>query len=145
MSIFRPFRRFVEALEGIRGELAFLGSELTALRVIYRDASPATERLEALELSRGLFEADISGLVLKAEGQLRAALNSEARERQLKKSNDKLADPFTEEGDREETPEGVTVLSNDVAASEAERLQAMRLVVETSPKAAAVNRKWGVA
>jgi len=110
---------------------------------IQQEQGPARERLEALELSRAQWEAEMQGLVLKAEGQYRAAFNAEARERTIKKSNERNADSFSETGDQPETPEDVTVLSDDVAPSEEERLQSMRLVLEANPKAIAVNHKWG--
>lgn len=144
MQIFRTISRLVETLEGIRGELAFLAGEVTRLCNVQREHGPAIDRLEALELSRAHFEAEMAGLLLKAEGQFKSARNAEARERQLKKSNESLADPLAEDGDTAETPEAFKLLSDDAAAREEEKLHAMRLVVAASPKTTALNHKWGV-
>jgi len=99
-------------------------------------------RLDELELSRARFEAEISGMVLKAEGKLKAANNSEARERQLKKSYESRIDPLYAEGEESEG-EGDPVLVDDVARGEDERLHAMRLDVAPNHKANALRAKWG--
>jgi hypothetical protein len=97
------------------------------------------ERLNELELSRTRFEADIEGLLLKAEGKLKAAANAEARERSLKASYEKLADPFDDDSDEveRELPEGYA------PASQTEELQPMYVDMAPNHKAAAINRKFG--
>jgi len=115
---------------------------LTAIAEKQRELGPALDRLDALEISRHHFEAEIQGVLLKADGKLKAANNAEARERQLKKSYERFADPFPEEGDGSpsEAQEGVQQL--DAAISEGERLQALRLDVAPNHKAHALNYKW---
>ncbi len=134
-SVFREFRRLINAIER-------LATEVRDLVQVQRQLGPAVDRLEALELSRHHFEAEMSGLVLKAEGKLKAANNSEARERQLKKSYENRIDPLHPDGEEPEA-EGDPVSGDDVARGEADRLQAMRMDVATG-KQAALRRKWGV-
>jgi len=109
-----------------------------------KSLGPALDRLTALETSRHQFQAEIEGLLLRAEGKLKAAANAEARERQLKKSYEKNLDPFPDGGNGEPSTAGDPILSYDAAASEAERLQALRLDVAPSNKALAQRAKWGV-
>ena len=132
--IFRDFSRFLEAVQD-------LVAVLQELVRVQSELGPAVDRLEALELSRHHFEAEMSGLVLKAEGKLKAANNSEARERQLKKSYDIRTDPLYAEGEEPEA-EGAPVLPGDADGGEAERLQALRLDVAPDRKQAALRFKW---
>ncbi len=135
MPIFRGFRRLLEALE-------LIALALGELVEGQKDAGRVVDRIDALELSRLKFEAECEGRLLKADGKLKAAANSEARERQLKGSYERLA---FERG--EELPEGTepgdTVLPVDAQAGEEERLRALRLVVASDPKAQALRHKFG--
>ncbi len=144
MGIFGTFRRLVAALEKIIERLVVLAEILEGLLEIQRELGPARGRLEALELSRATFEAEMGALVLKADGKLKAASNAEARERQLKKSYERLADEIDIDGPGSE-PEGNTVLGDDAEASEAERLHAMHLgVAPVDGKTARLRAKFGV-
>lgn len=136
MPIFRGFRRLLEAIE-------LIALALGELVEGQRQAGPALARLDALERSRHQFEATAEGLLLKAEGKLKAASNAEARERQLGKFHERLADEFTTEGPDES--EAGPVLHVDAAEREAERVSAMRLDVAPNNKAAALNAKWSSA
>lgn len=144
LTVFREFRRLIAALEGIKSQLLAVCVELSGLRAEYKAQGPASERLELLEQGRHQFEALCEGLLLKAEGKHRAANNAEARERQMKKSYEHLIDPLAEGGLEPEAatrgPDG----SDDAAAGEAARLQALRLDVAPSPKALAQRAKFGV-
>ena len=137
MTIFPGFRRLLEALQG-------LTEALLALTKVQRQLGPALDRLEALERSRIHFEADVEGMLLKADGKLKAATSAEQRERQLKKANDRLSDTFDPEGDTEPTPRGA-VLGDDAAAGEAPGLPPLRLALASNDKAHAVKTKWGLA
>lgn len=133
-TVFRDFRRLVEAIRS----LAFQVEELASAQ---RQLGPAADRLEALELSRHQFEAEIAGVLLKAEGKYKAANNSEARERQLKKSYESRIDQLDPDGEEaEEVGEAVRHL--DAARGEEERLQALRLDVAPDHKANALRHKW---
>jgi len=135
LSVFSGFRRHLVALQA-------LTEALQELATIQRNLGPALDRLEVLERERHHFEAECAGMLLKAEGKFKAATSAEQRERQLKKANARLADPFGEDG--ETGPESATVQPDYAPAGEAERMQAMRLDVAPSPKQLAQRAKFGV-
>jgi len=135
MAIFRGFRRLVDVIEG-------LSLALERFTRVQEEAGPATDRLTVLELSRHQFEAQMEGLFLKADGKLKAANNSEARERQLKKSYEHLLDPLAPDGD--ERTDDDAVLPIDAPERTAEELQSLRVGVAPDSKAHAVNAKWGI-
>lgn len=136
MTIFRDFRALVAALQDL---VAVLEHGVEA----QRELGPALDRLDALELSRHHFEAEIEGRLLQADGKLKAAKNAEARERQLKRSYENhLLDPINADG--EEGTEPPAVLPVDAQAGEAERLHSLRLDVAPTGKALAVRAKFGM-
>ena len=135
--VFLGFRRLLEAIRG-------LTNVLKELCDVQRQLAPTIDRLEALERSRIHFEADVEGMLLKADGKLKAASSAEQRERQLKKANDKLTDPF--DPDEEGHPGAAEYsLREDARAGEAEGVPAVRLALATNNKAQAVRTKWGIA
>jgi len=142
--VFRAFRRLIAAQEGIQAGHVELAEAVHALAAAHRELAPATERLDALELSRHQFEAMCEGLLSKAEGKLRAASNAEARERAQRKSYEHLLDPLVEDGERPETTAPDPVRSDDADANETERMHALRLDVAPNPKAFAQRAKFGV-
>ncbi len=137
MPVFRWFRRLVVAIEALHDTIA-------ELVTIQQEAGPALERLEALELSRHQFEAEVAGTLLKAEGKLKAASNAEARERQLKKSYESQLDSIDPEGEEVPAHRGGPLLDLDAERSEAQRLQPVRLGLAPNNKAAAVRAKFGL-
>jgi len=133
--MFSGFRRLIAAIL----ELVGVVRELVDAQ---RQIAPATARLDVLERERHQFEAEVEGLLLKAEGKHKAANNAEARERALKRSYEKNADSFDPDSPEDQGERGV--LPVDVAPSESERMSAMRLdVAPTNNKAAAITAKWG--
>jgi len=133
--MFRGFRNLIEAI------LA-LTSALEDIVRIHREHGAAVERLDKLERERHHFEAEIEGMLLKADGKLRAANSSEARERQLKKAHEKLSDPFSPE--EEPASAGPHVPTNDAPPGEAEGLPPVRVALASNNKAHAVRTKWGM-
>ena len=142
--VLRPFRRLIGAIEDIAYEIKALVAVLAELHQAQQAMGPAVDRLGELEASRHQFEATCEGLLMKAEGKLRAANNAEARERANKKSYEHLLDPFPEEGVEPETPTRYASGNHDAPPGEAERLQAMRLDVAPSNKTLAQRAKFGV-
>ena len=130
MGVLKDFRRATDALERIA----------TALNGALRSTQASTlpmERLQELERSRALWEADVEGLLQKAEGKLRAAANAEARERTMKDFHEDDVDPFPpdspevqarlQDDDAEAVyPEEVLPLPVDVA-SESRKAFALRM------------------
>jgi len=135
-AIFRHFREF-------GGSVDQLVDVLRELVKAQRDAGPALDRLDALELSRHQFEAEVQGVLLEAKGKLKASRSSEERERQIaKRANDRLADPFADDGE-EAAEAGPALLHAHDAGGEAERVHSLHLGLAPDHKAAAVNAKWG--
>jgi len=135
LLIFQGFRRLVEATQA-------LASALEDLVRIQRELGPALDRLDALERERHHFEAECQGALLKAEGKFKAATSAEQRERQLKKANDRFADPFREDG--EDGAEPAPIQPNYVTTSEAPGLPPVRLALATNSKTHAVRAKFGL-
>lgn len=129
MAIFRDFRRIADALER-------LASTATQLR----ENAPALDRLEALELSRAQFEADVEGMLMKAESKLKAAANSEARERHLRKRNEEAQDAFALDGDQDGRPPGPGIPIGDVEPGGEEGMLPVHLGLETADKKALILR-----
>jgi len=142
--VFRPIRRLVAALQGVRDGLRQLSAAVYGLQAAQEAQGPAIARLEALELARHQFEAMCEGLLQKAEGKLRAATNAEARERANKKSYEHLLDPLAEVGVEPETTAGDPSGNDYAAPSEEERVHALRLDVAPNNKAFAQRAKFGV-
>jgi len=129
MGILRDVRRGVEALERI-------ATGISAAARSHETNLPSLQRLEELERTRGLWEAEVEGILQKAEGKLKAAANSEARTRTMKKSYEEFLDPFGD--DREEVEEAIQ--ESDAEPGYAEELQPVRLGVEAESKKAYATR-----
>ena len=131
------FRRLLEAIQA-------LTDALLALNETQRQLGPALDRLEALERNRHQFEAECEGMLLKADGKLKAATSAEQRERQLKKANEKLSDPFDLDSEEAAETGRHPVLVDDAAGGEAPGVPAVRLALASNDKTYAVRTKWGV-
>ena len=104
-------------------------------------AAPAIQRLDALELSRHKFEAEVAGVLLEAKGKLRAASNAEARERQMRKSHEADFELVPETGGEESGAS--PILPDDAETGEAERVSSLHLGVAPNHKASALAHKFG--
>lgn len=129
-SIFSTVRRGAEALEK-------LSTGLEEAIVLLAERVPAMERLEELELSRARFEAEIEGVLAKANGKLKAAANAEARERTMRKTYAE-PDPFAEESEAL----GPALSLGDAARGPAEEVYPVPVGVAPSNKAIALRAKW---
>lgn len=132
MSILRDFRRIADSLER-------LAASVTAAASRQQTSTALTERIEDLERERGLWEAEVEGLLAKAEGKLKAAANAEARERTMQKRLADEFDPFARPGEELEAP----LPEGDVETRHAEEV---RPVYETlageTPKQYALRAKF---
>ncbi len=142
--MFRPFRDLSDAVVNLTAHVQEVRNALSALVTAQQALAPAKERLDNLELSRHQFEAKCEGMLLRAEGKLKAAANAEQRERQLKKSYEHLLDPIDEIGVEPETAGRDRDSNNDAAPSEEERVSALRLDVAPTDKTLAQRAKFGV-
>jgi len=133
--IFQGFRHFLGAIKA-------LTSSIDALTKVQRELGPALERLEGLERSRIHFEAECEGMLLKADGKLKAAASAEQRERQLKKANERIADPFHDEGVDGTQP--APVFPDHVEPGEAPGVPTVRVALARNNKAHAVRAKFGL-
>ena len=138
------FRGLLAAFDAIASQLAALTASQVELAKIQQAMGPALDRLNALELSRHRFEAEMEGILLKADGKLKAASNAEARERQLKKSYERnLLDPLDTDG-QEGTEERAEFLPVHAAPGEAQGMPPLHLDVAPNGKALAVRAKFGL-
>ena len=139
MVIFPGFRRLLAGIEA-------LALTLSDLVDIQRELGPAADRLNALELSRHHFEAEMRAAVLRAESQYKATASSEQRERQLKKANERHTDPFSDEGEAPAERHNPTdaAVPADVGAGSPEGVPPLRMVLAANNKAHAVRTKWGM-
>ena len=144
MKVFHTFRALLAITSRIEDALASLNRSLDLLVQAQQERGPATERLDALERSREIWEATCEGLLQKADGKLRAANNSEARERQLRKSYEHLLDDFAEAGLTPEAPGGSAPIEHDVAPGETEGVPPVRVGVAPNDKTLRLRRKFGV-
>jgi len=131
LKVLDEFRRLIAAVQS-------LDRSLHALTQTMDEAGPATERLDALELSRVRFEADIEGLLLKAEGKWKASAASETRARNMLKHYESEADLFDSDSDEESeaVPDGYA------PDREEEEVLAVPVGVEETYKTRALRRKF---
>ena len=142
--MFRPFRSLLAALTDLATEMNQVAARLRVISELQESAGPATNRLDRLERDHHTFQAECEGLLMKAEGKLRAANNAEARERANKRSYEHLLDAFPEDGDGL-PPAGSADTVHDAPPGEEERLSALRLdVAPLNKKTLAQRAKFGV-
>jgi len=132
LGVLHEIRRLPDALHR-------LTSTIQALAELQRETGPAEARLEELERSRAMWEAEMGALIVKADSSFKAARNAEERARGMLKAYEK-ADPFRDEGEEVETP----LRQPDAPRSEEEGLLPMHLDMAPNNKAYALNAKWGV-
>jgi len=132
----KAFRRLLEAVER-------LSAALRELAASQRDLGPALDRLEALEVSHGQWEAQVEATLMKAEGKLQAANNAEARTRTMKKSYERFIDPLDPDS-QEEVPQDRDQLPlGDAYPGLPEEVQPLHMGVASDDKAPALSAKFG--
>ncbi len=94
MGVLREISRLPDAIHR-------LSSTLQAVLTEWKETAPGNERLDELERSRSIWEAEMEAGMMKADSKYKAAAAAESRAR---KQNEKL-DPFLEESD--DLPEGI--------------------------------------
>ena len=132
MTVFRDFRRIADSLERLAaGQTRSVGL-LEATNLL-------EERIAQGELGRAQFESDCEGLLMKAEGKLKAASNAEARERTMQKRLGDESDPFLAAGEEIEA----TVPAGDAAIGDTEEVLPLHMGVETiTPKEQRLRMKF---
>lgn len=136
----KAFRQLVDALQGIAAGIAdavTLGASLLEeLQKRGAGAEGVEARLEALERSRALWEAEMEGVLLEAENKFKASRSAEERSRGMLKRAQALTD--SEEGDFEgiaDLPEEYleALRARDAAAGEAEGMHPLHAGLEARP------------
>jgi hypothetical protein len=103
------------------------------------DAGSLADRLDALEISRATWEAEIEAEFTRAETKFKSARNAEERARALGKKRDYQADIFGDESEEEQA--GIPPVN--VGISPEEGLQPLYMDVEKpNPKALALRYKY---
>jgi len=113
-------------IKALVGELHGINLRLKDLIELERRNAPNDERIDELERSRAMWEAEVEGILLKADGHQKAARSAEARTRTMKRHYEDQLDPFDPDSPQIEAPvperhaeaertEGVHVLSVGVA------------------------------
>ena len=137
MKVLRQFGRLLEAVETLASAIAELTRAQHAARPAEARLAELEELVVKLELDRSKWEAEIDGVLLKAEGKLQAANNAEARTRTMKKSYEHLVDP--RDPDSEELEEALP--RGYAPAGAEEQLSPMPMVL-ASNKANALMSKF---
>jgi len=101
--MFGASRANLEALQAIAKQLVCLNDGVQASRLDGDSKDILRERIEALELSRATWEAEMEAELLKADSRYKAASSAESRARTMEKAYQKFTDDFPPEST--ETPE----------------------------------------
>lgn len=142
--MFAAFREAIYAINGVTKGLARIGDLMEADRELEVPGEVLRARVEELELSRSVWEAEVEGSMLKAENRFKASMASEARARTLARQDEDLFEDSPPPIKAQPEPEGLpAVLSEDAGGSEDNGLQTMYRYVERGSKGDAEDIKWG--
>ena len=129
MGVIREISRLPDAIHR-------LTATVQAFVQLERDTGSTDERLEELERSRALWEAEMEAMVMRVESRYKAAAAAEGRARKL---SDKI-DLFDQDREEVETP----VPGNDASPSEEEEVHPMYLGLAPNSKAYALRAKYSL-
>lgn len=120
--------------------IAAVTSVIELLVELFKEQGPQDDRIKKLELSRAEWEAEVAGLIMKADSTLKSASNAESRSRTMLRHAEKHADPFAEESN--EAQEGIPPQYAEV--SESQGMQPMRVdVAPPNEKELRLRMKYG--
>jgi hypothetical protein len=139
--MFSTFRRILEANKAAATALQGIEKILETAIDGMSDGGDLDDRVGALELQRAIFEADMDGLVTRAEGKLKAANNAEARTRTMKRSYETYADELDEDRPTQIETEPLQLPQGDGAIIQ-EPLPQMPLGMEANNKAHPTRMKF---
>lgn len=141
--MFQAFRALPEAVRSVTIALEHVDQSLRDYLTLQEQAGAVLERVEHLERTRSIWEAEIEAGVLKADGKLKAANNAESRARTMERHVEKHLDPFDEDGEEGALQEqGQGQLSElDVEAGNEQGVLPVPVGLE-GPKSNAINRKF---
>lgn len=142
--MFRPLRSITEGLQGVRSAVLLVADGLKGLGSDEGLEVAMATRVEALELSRAVWEAEMEGLLLKAENQYKASAAADARARTKARNDEDIFGQSPEERPASVEPPPVARLpERNVEAGPENGMSALQLGVEEDDKGAAYFMKWG--
>jgi len=130
LRVLQIFRDLTEAIQS-------LTTAVQSLELAQAEDAPSEARLDDLERSRSLWEAQMDAILVKADSTLKSANNAESRARTMKRAYERL-DPFDEEGEEVET----AVPSGHVENGEEQEVLPLRVDVAPTGKALATRLKF---
>jgi len=143
------FRSVLEALQTAAAALTDAVELLGTVDTETQDASELRARVDALERSRALWEAEMEGELQRAEGKYKASRNAEERARTMRSRAEELAGLGGGDAEGEEgIPAGyLDLLRGDAPNGTEEGVQPVREAVgrpePMSPKGHARRLKYG--
>ena len=140
--MFRAFREHTEAIQTLKVALKELAAVMLEDLKERDSAGGALDRIDDLERSRARWEAELEGMILKAEGTLKAANNAESRARTMKRHAENYVDDYEPDRDPEETAQRKLVPGGDAQLGGANRVQPVPVGVEDDPKAHVTRMKF---
>jgi len=142
--MFDAVRELSESLGPLTEVVERLSKTLADNLKVLEDGLPIRERVEALELSRAMHQAEMEALVLKADALKKVARNAEERTRTLAAKTSE-ADGGDSDGEAEllEAIEAYRLSHRDVEAGEAAEVPALHSGMEVGSKEAAMMAKFG--
>jgi len=141
--MFMHFRKRLVAAQGAQGALRDIADVLHEVSGRVADRQELVDRIEALELSRATWEAEMAGQVLKADSTLKSANNAEARTRTMRKSFEGFFDEVDTNREAEIAQEvSQHIPDGNAASSGAEALPALPVDMASNAKAAAMRLKF---
>lgn len=132
MGILGTFRDLVGTLQRIAAGLTAISGRLAALMSKWDAEGQLASRVEDLELTQAKWQAEVEAILLKAESVHKAARGAEARERQLKKANERDFGVVIDES--EEGSKGLPAVN--ATGGNAEGMQPVHEAVEVDPRRA---------
>lgn len=141
-------KRLPDTLQSLSGSIFELVQRLDALLRQWDEMGGVEGRIEALELSRAKWEAEVEALALQAESRFKQARAAEERARGMEQRAEKLREAISgdEEGMEGLPPEYLDLISGrDGDEGEEEGVQPMHQGMDGAPtgKERAKAMKWG--
>ncbi len=139
MSVLSEIRRLPGVISDLAVAVLLIAEALKAFIELRVHDGGSEERLQELERTRAMWEAEMEALQVKADSTLKSASNAESRSRTMLRHAEKLADPLDFEGEEIEA----AVPAGHAPGGEEEGLQPVHLGVAPSHKELALRHKFG--
>ena len=140
-SMFRLIRDLSEAVQSLASSARHLTDLLPQMIQAYAVTEPLEERLAELERGRQLWEARVEAELLRADSKFKAARSSEERTRTMAAHAEALSS--SDDGEEGIPPEYRELLRLNGEASEEVAVQPVSASVAPTPKARALQAKFG--